>query len=146
MSGKNLKIYFGRSIRGGQKGEDARVFSMLVKELMKYGKVLTEKFGDDQAIQKEDAVTSDKAIYQADLTLIDQSDVMVAEVSNPSLGVGYEIGRAHDGNKKILCLYRPKDAPKKLSAMIRGADGINNLTVRDYEESAIPSILSDYFG
>ena len=55
MPGKNLKIYFGRSIRGGQKEEDARVFSMLVKELMKYGQVLTEKFGDDEAIQKEDA-------------------------------------------------------------------------------------------
>lgn len=34
--------------------------------------------------------------------------VLVAEVTQPSLGVGYEIGRAVDMNKKILCLYRPQ--------------------------------------
>ena len=32
---------------------------------------------------------------------------MVAEVTQPSLGVGYEIGRAMENNKKILCLFRP---------------------------------------
>ncbi|XP_041472444.1 putative 2'-deoxynucleoside 5'-phosphate N-hydrolase 1 [Lytechinus variegatus] len=145
MSRQLLKIYFGRSIRGGQKEEDAKVFSLLVRELKKYGEVLTEKFGDDKAIQKEDEVTSDEAIYQADIKLIDQADVMVAEVSNPSIGVGYEIGRAHDGKKKILCLYRPEGAPKKLSAMIRGADGVDNLTVKDYDISDISNILTDYF-
>ena len=34
--------------------------------------------------------------------------MLVAEVTQPSLGVGYEIGRALDMNKKILCLYRPQ--------------------------------------
>ena len=32
---------------------------------------------------------------------------LVAEVTQPSLGVGYEIGRAIENNKKILCLFRP---------------------------------------
>jgi len=32
---------------------------------------------------------------------------VVAEVTQPSLGVGYEIGRAIEKNKKILCLFRP---------------------------------------
>lgn len=34
--------------------------------------------------------------------------VLVAEVTQPSLGVGYEIGRAIDMKKKILCLFRPQ--------------------------------------
>ena len=34
--------------------------------------------------------------------------VIVAEVTQPSLGVGYEIGRAYAMNKPILCLYRPQ--------------------------------------
>ena len=34
--------------------------------------------------------------------------VIVAEVTQPSLGVGYEIGRAYAMKKPILCLYRPQ--------------------------------------
>lgn len=34
--------------------------------------------------------------------------VLVAEVTQPSLGVGYEIGRAVAMKKKILCLFRPE--------------------------------------
>ncbi len=37
-----------------------------------------------------------------------QSDIIVAEVTQPSLGVGYELGRAVAMKKPILCLYRPQ--------------------------------------
>ena len=39
--------------------------------------------------------------------------VVVAEVTQPSLGVGYELGRAKAMNKKILCLFRPKSGKSK---------------------------------
>lgn len=35
------------------------------------------------------------------------TSVVVAEVTQPSLGVGYELGRAVDMKKKIFCLFRP---------------------------------------
>ena len=38
---------------------------------------------------------------------------IVAEVTQPSLGVGYEIGRAVDMKKPILCLYRPQEGKCK---------------------------------
>ena len=41
--------------------------------------------------------------------------VLVAEVTQPSLGVGYEIGRAVDMNKRILCLYRPQPGKRELA-------------------------------
>lgn len=34
--------------------------------------------------------------------------VVVAEVTQPSLGVGYELGQAMALNKRILCLFRPQ--------------------------------------
>jgi hypothetical protein len=46
-------------------------------------------------------------------------DVVVAEVSTPSLGVGYELGQAESMGKRVLCLYCPQDG-KKLSAMLVG--------------------------
>ncbi len=39
--------------------------------------------------------------------------VLVAEVTQVSLGVGYEIGRAVAMGKKILCLYRPQPDKSK---------------------------------
>ena len=40
--------------------------------------------------------------------VIEQSDLFIAEVSRPSLGLGIEIGRAEMKNKKILCIYNEK--------------------------------------
>ena len=40
--------------------------------------------------------------------------VIVAEVTQPSTGVGYELGRAVAMNKRILCLYRPQENKRKL--------------------------------
>ena len=49
-----------------------------------------------------------------------QADAMIAEVTNPSLGVGYEIAKAEEWNLPVLALYRPQPG-KKLSAMIAGS-------------------------
>lgn len=40
--------------------------------------------------------------------IIEQSDLFIAEVSRPSLGLGIEIGRAEMKNKRILCIYDEK--------------------------------------
>jgi hypothetical protein len=48
-----------------------------------------------------------------------ESKLMVAEVTVPSLGVGYEIGRAESLGIPVLCLYREREG-RRLSAMISG--------------------------
>lgn len=44
--------------------------------------------------------------------------VVVAEVTQPSLGVGYELGRAVDMKKKILCLFRPSSGRSEHTSLI----------------------------
>ena len=44
---------------------------------------------------------------------------MVAEVTTPSLGVGYELGVAEKLQIPILCIYRSENG-KSLSAMVQG--------------------------
>lgn len=39
---------------------------------------------------------------------------LVSEVTVPSLGVGYEIGRAVAMKKPVLCLYRPQEGKRKV--------------------------------
>lgn len=132
-------IYFCGSIRGGR--EDAALYRRIIDKLKEYGEVLTEHIADADVLDKDQG--SDKHIHDRDMAWLLNSDAVVAEVTQPSLGVGYEIGRAIDNNKKILCLFRP-DSGKYLSAMIRGAIG-ENLKVEDYKEEDIPKILKEFF-
>ncbi|KAG2467456.1 2'-deoxynucleoside 5'-phosphate N-hydrolase 1 isoform X2 [Polypterus senegalus] len=116
-----LNIYFCGSIRGGR--QDVAVYEKLVKALQKYGKVLTEH-------------VSDRAISEK---------VIVAEVTQPSLGVGYELGRAVAMNKRILCLFRPSSG-RVLSAMIRGAETAGSMfKVQDYTEEEAEKVIEEYF-
>uniref|UniRef100_A0A2K6V3K9 2'-deoxynucleoside 5'-phosphate N-hydrolase 1 n=1 Tax=Saimiri boliviensis boliviensis TaxID=39432 RepID=A0A2K6V3K9_SAIBB len=57
---------------------------------------------------REEAVGDDRLIHERDLAWLQQADAVVAEVTQPSLGVGYELGRAVALNKRILCLFRPQ--------------------------------------
>lgn len=67
---------------------------------------------------------------------------MVAEVTTPSLGFGYEIGRAVAMKKRVVCLFR-KNESVQLSAMIGGSDGV---TMHEYEAvQEASNILSDVF-
>ena len=62
---------------------------------------------------------NDDLIYRRDIEWLDQAQALVAEVSAPSLGVGYEISYAlHVRKIPVLCL-RHRSA-KRLSAMISG--------------------------
>ncbi|KFO36180.1 2'-deoxynucleoside 5'-phosphate N-hydrolase 1 [Fukomys damarensis] len=75
---------------------------------------------------------------------IQQADVVVAEVTQPSLGVGYELGRAVALHKPVLCLFRPQSG-RVLSAMIRGAQDSSRFQVWDYDEGELEALLDQYF-
>jgi 2'-deoxynucleoside 5'-phosphate N-hydrolase len=59
-------------------------------------------------------------IWTTDIAWVEESDAIIAEVTNPSLGVGYEIAKAEEWRKPVLALFR-EDGTRKLSAMIAGS-------------------------
>ena len=59
----------------------------------------------------------------------------MADVSSPSLGVGYEIGRVEAMGKPILCLYKRQEG-RRLSAMIGGNRKLK-IVEYDVEEEAL---------
>lgn len=135
-----MKIYFCGSIRGGR--DLAHTYEQIIGMLQAKGTVLTEHVGSDEVIQKKDRVLCDKEIHDRDLSWIVESDLLVAEVTVPSLGVGYEIGRAIEMGKPVLCLY-DAGSGKALSAMIAGSDKVEMKLYRNVEE--IKGILEEYF-
>ena len=134
------KIYFAGSISGGR--EDTELYLGIIKYLKKHGEVLTEHIGDSSIISKMEDVLTDFEIHERDLNWLTEADVLVAEVTKPSLGVGYEIRKVINQNKKVLCLYRPQNG-KRLSAMIKGSPTITNREYNNLEDAK--KIIDDFF-
>ncbi|NGM68336.1 nucleoside 2-deoxyribosyltransferase [Natronolimnobius sp. AArcel1] len=123
-----MDIFFSGSIRGGR--DDVDLYAALIDRLEATDTVLTEHVGttDIEAVEQEGGLT-DGDIHEQDVAWLEQADVVVAEVTTPSLGVGYELGRAVAWEKPVHCLYRP-ESTHDLSAMIRGNDAV---TVTEYD-------------
>jgi len=126
-----MKIYFAGSISSGR--QDVAVYQRIIAILKTHGQVLTEFIGDSNLSALGEKNITDKEIHDRDLEWLLSADLVVAEVSNPSLGVGYEIGRALEHGIKIVCLYK-KEEGKRLSAMIKGAPGVEVLVYENVEE------------
>lgn len=134
---RNLKIYFGGSIKGGRsKVED---YKKIVDYLKTIGTVLDEHVADHNLQASGESITSTE-IYNRDVSWINECDILIAEVTVPSLGVGYEIGYAESLNKRIICLYQNDES---ISAMIKGNNSITHISYDDVDE--LLTKLSTYF-
>lgn len=110
-----MNIYFACSITGGRK--DEAVYQHLVAALQAGGhQVPTALLAGAEVIALEGVVAADD-VYARDTAWIRGCDLLLAEVSTPSHGVGYEIGYALSLHKPVLCLYRQGT---KVSKMILG--------------------------
>lgn len=126
-----MKIYYASAIRGSNEVDNSSINKIIIDAMQKSGhEVLTEHIKDELIRTVGELNMTDRQIHDRDMKWVFEADVIIAEVTNPSLGVGYEIGRAIEIGKKVLCLF--KSGERRLSAMIRGSE---NVTVADYKTS-----------
>jgi hypothetical protein len=112
-----MQIYFARSIRGAHRQDDNLTFNTIVNAIREAGHVpaLDTKLPEHLY---EPMMPEDRYVYRRDIYWLDHSQAMIAEVSNASLGVGYEIAYAkHVRHIPILALA---DKDRAVSAMIAG--------------------------
>ncbi len=128
-----MNIYFAGSIRGGR--ADAALYQDIITYLQTWGNVLTEHVGDPALTEKGDDGPDDASIFQRDMNWLKQSRVVIAEVTQPSLGVGYELGFAIALKKPVLALYHPAES-RYLSAMITGCPAIEVAEYQTFDEAA----------
>jgi hypothetical protein len=127
------KIYFACSISGGR--DHAHVYEDIVNNIKASGMhVLSEIFAD-KAIKPHEGPTkklTPHEIWEWDLKWVQEADAIIAEVTQPSFGVGYEIAKAEQWHKPVLVLFY-KDSGRRLSPMIVGDP---NVTVFEYSDAA----------
>jgi nucleoside 2-deoxyribosyltransferase len=127
-----MNIYFACSITGGREFEP--VYKVLMEALLADGhEIPTSHLADSTVVDLEGRV-SPREVYDRDVQWIAAADLLIAEVSVPSHGVGYEIGHALGLGKPVLCLAQQG---RSVSKMITGNPhpGLQMRTYRDAGEA-----------
>lgn len=113
--GEEMNIYFSCSITGGRK--DEIIYKTIVDYLIENGHgVPTAHLASPDVMQDESDINP-VDVYQRDMEWVGNCDAVIAEVSTPSHGVGYEIASAIFLGKHVMCCYQ-KD--RKISKIISG--------------------------
>ena len=100
-----MKVYFACSMRGGQQNTGSDHLKELTKTLLNAGfDVLTTHTTDENSIERDNGL-DDTHIYERDKRWIEECAFMVAEISNPSLGVGAEISDAITLEKPVIGMF-----------------------------------------
>lgn len=144
------KVFFACSMRGGQNVVSQDFLRQIPEALEGLDIELMSKHQTQAGIiGKEDELTPSQ-IYTRDFEWLFGADAVIAEISNPSLGVGGEISDAASFGKPILALYHMPE--KQVSAYIRGKldvypkgrraqyEGLEDLkeTVREFMDEFFP--------
>ena len=124
------KVYFAGSIRGGR--VDAELYKRMIEYIKTRADVLTEHVGDLSLSLYEGENGRDRMIYEQDTAWIRECDLLIAECTCPSLGVGYELAYAEKLGKSC-CVFSDKNKGN-LSAMINGNKYFTVIPYRSEEE------------
>jgi nucleoside 2-deoxyribosyltransferase len=128
-----LRIYFSCSLTGGR--QDQPAYAAMVKHLQDCGhNVLTAHLAE-AGVMALDGAQDPVTVYERDTAWLRDCEAVIAEVSTPSHGVGFEIAYALDRDKPVLCFAR---ADARVSKMITGnrAPGLQVATYASQEEAA----------
>ena len=126
----NKKVYFAGSIRGGR--QDEQLYRRIISHIKETDTVLTEHVGDLSLNRLEGVDNRDVRIYVQDTNWLRECDLVIAECTRPSLGVGYELAFAEKLGKPCYVFYR--HSVSELSAMIKGDDYFQVYSYETFEE------------
>ena len=128
---QNPKIFLSGSIRGGR--QLLETYRFMYAALEEAGAEVLSWHVADPDLEENESKMTEQDIYDRDMGLLAKSDALIAEVTVPSTGVGYEICRALDRKIPVLCLHRPDVV---VSAMVLG-NPYPSLDIRAYSNESV---------
>lgn len=134
-----MNLYFSCSLTGGR--SHAAIYGVIVDHLISQGhEVPTSRLAHPEVMRDEESVDPAE-VYQRDITWLRGCDAVIAEVSTPSHGVGYEIAYALSLSKPVLCCYQ---LGIPVSKMLTGNDS-PGIVLRSYRDGAEVLAIVDAF-
>jgi nucleoside 2-deoxyribosyltransferase len=129
-----MNVYFACSITGGREFEET--YQAIVESLVQAGHHVPTSFLAGSEVLGLEKIVSPQDVFARDVAWIEGCDALVAEVSTPSHGVGYEIAYALSLGKPVLCCYQQG---RQVSKMITGNShpNIQVYAYRTMEEAAM---------
>ena len=116
-----MVIYLACTVRG-DRGAIAGLRALTAALESSGHTILTKHLLDDNVDGAESALT-ERAVYERDIAWLEACDLLIADASGSSFGVGFEVGyvlgRADRTNQRVLLLYRADRAPA-ISRLIVG--------------------------
>ena len=97
-----MNIYFACSITGGRSFES--VYQEFTRAMLEDGHEIPTAHLAESSVMALEKVIDPREVYDRDVNWISDCDALIAEVSVPSHGVGYEIGFALEKGKPVLAL------------------------------------------
>ena len=107
-----MNIYFACSITGGRAFES--VYQEFTRTLLTDEHDVPTAHLAESNVMALEKVIDPREVYDRDVAWIRACDALIAEVSVPSHGVGYEIGFALEAGKQVLCLAHAGVAVSKM--------------------------------
>ncbi len=112
-----MDLYFSCSLTGGR--QDQPAYAAMVGHLQALGhRVLTAHLASE-AVMAADGELSPEAVFERDTAWLRACDAVIAEVSIPSHGVGFEIAYALEWGRPVLCLAQGGVRVSKMLTGIR---------------------------
>jgi len=127
------RVFFSCSMRGGFNRltqEELRKIPDIIEEL---GMVVISRHQTSENFMESESRLTEQEIHYRDHRWLHEADLVIAEITNPSLGVGAEIADAVNLGIPVLCVYKP-EYEDQISAYIRGKTGVTCRAYSDRED------------
>jgi hypothetical protein len=138
-----VKIYLACTVRGDRGAVEG--LRQLAAALEAAGHELLTKHLLDDNVEGAESRLTERQVYDRDIEWLDACDLLIAEASGSSFGVGFEVGyvlgRSDRSGQRVLLVYRADRRPV-ISRLISGNAHPRCETI----EYTDPSELADRLG
>lgn len=130
-----MKVYFGASVSTGRKY--LKQYQQIIKTIKKlnHHQILSEHIADPKLVPGHGL--DPKKLFKQQIKILNQADLMIAEVTQPSWGTAFLMEHALKSRVPVLALFY-KDNHGKLSMMIEGHP---DLYISHYNEDNLKTVL-----
>ena len=136
-----MKIFFAGSIRGGR--QLIPTYQYIINFLKSRDYSVISEHVAAEGLEKVEATMTEQEIYEKDANWVEESDCVIADITVPSIGVGYEICHAIKHKKPVLCVYQEG---ANASAMVLG-NSTGYVTAKPYsDKKQLEEILLEFLG